>query len=299
MSVPVYTELASKTLANDSNSLELQFNGISPALTADSYSFLHVVEFSAAGEITAATGLIPMQDVVFGADKMTHVPGDLAKGGHTFMKPMGGAVVTFCGVTHEGVGFIFPPGTYKLYGVSSRPGSIHTLANLPVATTLPAGTQAQVEYGNPPNFMATMQVVGTGTHRKWLCVAGSTDDLVNQNIDFSAVNTWMAPTGTPKWDFRFPYQLVSIGAVNNLGYFTYSAWTRMDSKTISMLTAGGSGNLAGTGQFVELRVPKGEDVNVQQTQRVYKLGRTGTDQILLAADDAGDDLYPLRIRGSA
>ena len=173
-----------------------------------------------------------------------------------------------------------------------------SLSSLPAAASLAAGTRAQVLANTAPfevmDFVVTNEASGS---RKWRCIGGSSRDLVNQNVNFTA-NSRRVAVGSATWDYRFPYFLCSFGSPRSTPYFSHDTWIRVDAATISDLAAS-TANMT-SGAALEVLVPMDLQTNTQNERgRVLYLGRTATNGILIASNDAAEDCYPLRIRGSA
>ena len=191
----------------------------------------------------------------------------------------------------------------------------HSLAELPAVQTLSPpsslspGTRARVLENAAPfavtEFVVTNRVA---SQREWLCIAGTSGDLVNQNVDAVAEYQWVA-VGSAVWDFRFPYFLVNFGAwsTTDAGW-TSDEWVKVSAETVRALAPGvagqGSAQTASGGNVV-LIIPR--DVGSNNNQRrvkIFRLGRTNTNGILLASGGVGSatnlsDAVPLRIRGTA
>ena len=203
------------------------------------------------------------------------------------------------------------PGT----GVVVQPPVYASLSLLPASPTA-AGDRAYVLNGTE-SVMEFYAINAT----TWRCLAGSSGDLVNANIDVTlsgtpsrtrfisqvaSGSTLPASGNLPAWDFRFPYQLINVGAAQSDEGPTV-IWWRIATKLIEDLPAAAAGdawtsrnaiylNTLDIQQRAEHARPGRERLNINVEHR---LGRTSTNGILVSAAHEEEDYYPLRIRGSS
>ena len=137
---------------------------------------------------------------------------------------------------------------------------------------------------------------------EWRCISGASANLVNVNVDITTPALYRTIPGNPRWDRRFPYQIINFGRAGTSGgdagqsYTTAVAqWFMVDTESITQLNAVTVGTRRSTsqGNALEMFVPVGTSI------RSYTFGRTSNDTILITSEEAAEDTMPLRIRGRA
>ena len=173
-----------------------------------------------------------------------------------------------------------------------------SLAGLPSAATLATGTRAKVVTSTAVmDFMVNATSQGV---RSWLCAGGTSDDLVNTNLNFTASGRVIAPTGVPRWDFRFPFFLMSFGATSSTSTDDMRWWVSVDAGDISTLATTQNGEVvtAASTKTLEVSVHY-RPGNAGFSVRKYWLCRGANNEILIASTNATLDAYPFRLRGTS
>ena len=111
------------------------------------------------------------------------------------------------------------------------------------------------------------------------------------------------PTEYYRWDYRFPFFLVSLGGINNIAgpWFLNSTWYLIDGAAIQGLTAvpNITGDTQSTGEFIEVTNELGGATYDPRTVAFGRFVDTqgGADFIVANLHDVNEQAFPLRIRG--
>ena len=199
------------------------------------------------------------------------------------------------------------------------PRSYTALSQLP-RSGLTVGERAVVRIGSGATA-AVMEFLATSTTH-WTCLAGSSPDLVNLNIDIRSAGVYERLT--QRWDFRFPYQLINVGAPLASGRFGTNNWFRFDTADLSGLTPGRYNDIGDGRTAANLRVTdqdaftaaRRQEMIIVKSQARFQVtsqhfasyyfgidasswGNNSGPRILVSTGESDEDLYPFRIRGSA
>lgn len=198
---------------------------------------------------------------------------------------------------------------YPLGGPQTTLGRRLTLlSQLGTATSYPTGTRSIVEFGT--DNVAEFIVIGTGNSRVWRCIAGSSNNFVNARINFTTAQRYRYTNNSnnndnvastaPRWDARFPYHIIQPGSPRSQGGFATNNWLKIATEEILGISAATTTSSLGPGNRLELLLLHRESTTSRTLQqRLLSFGRTSANRILVASNDASEDAYPLRIRGSA
>ena len=111
--------------------------------------------------------------------------------------------------------------------------SVYTsLADLPDASNLSSGARAIVRATVYPFEIMEFEVDARAAgSRRWRCIGGASDNLVNVSHNFTVQWAREPITGNPNWDFRFPYQLIAFGSTSTSDstHNVDSRWFRFSS----------------------------------------------------------------------
>lgn len=211
-----------------------------------------------------------------------------------------------------------PDTIYLTTGDAEQPPSYtsHTsLSSLPTSG-MTVGDLHVVTQGTGVNAAVTRFVAVSATELK--CVGGVTADLLNidfgtpasgsgQDVSVPTAERWhrLPVAGQSgqfhRWDFRFPFFAVITGGINNTSgpWFNDRTWKYIDGEAVRGATAGTSGQASPAAQSVEIFTWYG---NASNNWKRVRFGRqvdgSNAPWILVAIDDIGKQVYPLRIRGS-
>ena len=180
-------------------------------------------------------------------------------------------------------------------GAAGAPTFYTSLAQLPSAASMQTGAKASVITATAAmEFVVNSAASGS---REWICVSGTSDDIINQNINFPNLNFVLA---AGSWDFRFRWFELSWGSPLSTGGWVFGNWTRFDAALIEGLTASTAGvprtnaTHFGLAQWYNIT---GNDAG--NRARFLNLGKTVTNGILLSTSHADQDVFPVRIRGTS
>lgn len=167
-----------------------------------------------------------------------------------------------------------------------------SLDDLPSASNLQPGSKAIVVATTAP--FETMEFIVTH-EKKWNCISGSSRDLLNRNINFTNANRWV--NTNIKWDFRFPFYLVSFGGENTGGDWQDQTWVIFDRQSVLGLRNQSANTISPTNTntvqyYILIQLHEG-----QTDTRQYRIGKDSSNNILINSSDSTEDAYPFRIKG--
>ena len=150
----------------------------------------------------------------------------------------------------------------------------------------------------PMEFVATSAT-------QWMCMSGGSSDLLNVTYNFAASFTMYRIGSTDdRWDFRFPWFLVSLGAVSvtqGTGTLRDFIWVASDDIRTLTQSLTGASTTFGSGKQRDYEVPGVGADNQTAIVRTLFLGRgpisNNRARVYAGTRDAAEDVWPLRIRG--